>query len=174
MCVGVYTRVIKLILQSRIATHQEKKKKMDGMPEDIRRLYKLCKEGNLKEVKEITEEIGKEAFVERLKVHKKELWYVNTPLHEAAAKGYEDMLSYLLELGCDVNCRSLEGETPLHLAVRNGHVGCIRAMLKHKPDLSVRNNSGKTPRQVAELRPAGCCIEGILRSEGTKYAPNYM
>ena len=139
---------------------------MEGLSNNDRRLYKLCKEGNLREVKELIEETGKVAFVQRLKVHRKELWYVYTPLHEAAANGYKDLLSYLLELGCDVNCRSLGGDTPLHLAVSNGHVECIRALLKCNPDMRLRNNAGKTPWQVVEHRPKGCCIGSIMRSEG--------
>eukprot|EP00731_Ephydatia_muelleri_P031044 Em0022g558a len=138
---------------------------MEGLSNNDRRLYKLCKEGNLREVKELIEETGKVAFVQRLKVHRKELWYVYTPLHEAAANGYKDLLSYLLELGCDVNCRSLGGDTPLHLAVSNGHVECIRALLKCNPDMRLRNNAGKTPWQVVEHRPKGCCIGSIMRSE---------
>ena len=140
---------------------------MEGLSSDYRSLYKLCKEGNLTEVKELVDKIGKVALVERLKVHKKELWYVYTPLHEAAAQGYADLLSYLLELGCDANGRSIGGDTPLHLAVANGHVQCVRTLLNHNVELSVRNNSGKTPRQMAELRPKGCCIGSILISKGT-------
>lgn len=136
---------------------------MEGQSDYNRHLYKLCKEGNVKEVMELVEERGKVAFLQGLKAYRKDVY---TPLHEAAANGYEDLLRYLLELGCDVNSRSLGGDTPLHVAISNGHVGCVRALLKCDPDMRLKNNSGKTPHQVAKLRPNTCCIGSIMRSEG--------
>ncbi|KAM5345131.1 hypothetical protein ACJ41O_010993 [Fusarium nematophilum] len=42
-------------------------------------------------------------------------------LHFAASYGATDAIEYLIERGCDINSRSVEGQTPLLYACRSGH-----------------------------------------------------
>ena len=54
-----------------------------------------------------------------------------TPLHVAAARGHNDVISYLLERGCDVDVVSWDAEeTPLHLAVRWGRCDTAKLLLE--------------------------------------------
>ncbi|CAN1755063.1 E3 ubiquitin-protein ligase XBAT33 [Linum perenne] len=64
---------------------------------------------------------------------------LNSPLHFAAAKGHNEIVSLLLENGADVNSRNycgqvtradyLSGRTALHFASVNGHARCLRLVL---------------------------------------------
>jgi ankyrin repeat protein len=45
------------------------------------------------------------------------LWlYFRTPLHEAASAGYEEVVTFLLERGADVNAQTEDGATVLSIA----------------------------------------------------------
>ncbi|TQD88000.1 hypothetical protein C1H46_026423 [Malus baccata] len=67
---------------------------------------------------------------------------LNSPLHFAAAKGHNEIVSLLLENGADANSRNYCGQnkfgiwvliwlerTALHFAAVNGHVRCIRLVV---------------------------------------------
>ena len=45
-------------------------------------------------------------------------------IHYSAYAGSTELLTYLLDLGVDVNKESHDGWTPLQLAVSRGHVDC--------------------------------------------------
>jgi len=47
--------------------------------------------------------------------------YNNTPLHEAAIWGREDLVQYLLEKGADPKVEDKYGRTPLYWAEKRGH-----------------------------------------------------
>jgi ankyrin repeat protein len=40
-----------------------------------------------------------------------------TPLHQAAAKGDQDIIKYLIKFGANVNSKTISGETPLMKAI---------------------------------------------------------
>jgi len=44
-----------------------------------------------------------------------------TPLHEAAARGHQEMVQLLLSHGADVNAKNEEGKTPFEMAIEKGH-----------------------------------------------------
>ncbi|XP_022736697.1 E3 ubiquitin-protein ligase XBAT33-like isoform X2 [Durio zibethinus] len=64
---------------------------------------------------------------------------LNSPLHFAAAKGHNEIVTLLLDNGADVNSRNycgqvtradyLSGRTALHFAAVNGHIRCIRLVV---------------------------------------------
>jgi len=47
------------------------------------------------------------------------------PLHLAVEGGHEDVVSCLIERGCNVNEPSFDGTTPLHIACECGHLAIV-------------------------------------------------
>jgi ankyrin repeat protein len=51
-------------------------------------------------------------------------------VHWAAAKGYTDVVSLLLQHGAAPDPADFQGLKPLHLAARNNHAGVVRLLLQ--------------------------------------------
>jgi len=66
----------------------------------------------------------------------------NTPLQIAALEGFVDTVQYLLDQGCIVNCKNIDGDTPLIDAIENGHLGVVTQLLKAGADPRMRNGKG--------------------------------
>ena len=47
------------------------------------------------------------------------------PLHLAVEGGYDDVVSCLIERGCNINEPSFDGTTPLHIACECGHLTTV-------------------------------------------------
>ena len=83
-----------------------------------------------------------------------------TPLHEAAANGYPELLSLLIQSGANVNATNINGYTPLHEAtsipLAPGYAGsavdCVDLLLKAGAAVNVRSETGSTPFAVALRR----------------------
>ena len=56
-----------------------------------------------------------------------------SPLHVAAANGYEDVVSLLLSRGANVDQRTGSGWTALHQAAYHGHTNVAEVKLYHYP-----------------------------------------
>lgn len=54
----------------------------------------------------------------------------NTPLHAAAAQGFEGPLSYYRQLGLDIQAKNAKGELPFDLACKYGHPRIVRNLLE--------------------------------------------
>lgn len=54
--------------------------------------------------------------------------YDNTPLHDAAKKGYSDILNCLLNSRANMNSKNISGKTPFNLAIENKHTLCINLL----------------------------------------------
>uniref|UniRef100_A0A1X7UGT6 non-specific serine/threonine protein kinase n=1 Tax=Amphimedon queenslandica TaxID=400682 RepID=A0A1X7UGT6_AMPQE len=87
-----------------------------------------------------------------------------TPLHEAVSGNRYEVISYLVELGANVNARANFGYTPLHLAASAGHIECVKALLYCSADISLIDSRGKTPKQTADLKKKSNVVR-LLRSE---------
>ncbi|KAL0250808.1 hypothetical protein GEMRC1_000022 [Eukaryota sp. GEM-RC1] len=78
-----------------------------------------------------------------------------TPIHLAAAKGFHDLLSPLLnpkvkpKLSVPPDPVSSLGLTPLHYAAICGKVKCAKALISHHADVSLRDNAGHTALHFA-------------------------
>ncbi|KAG0460816.1 hypothetical protein HPP92_021113 [Vanilla planifolia] len=89
---------------------------------------------------------------------------LNSPLHFAAAKGHNDIVTLLLENGADVNCRNYCGQTALMQACRHGHWEVVQTLLLYrcnvtKGRLSERQNGTafcSSGRHVRCIRRIGC------------------
>ncbi len=55
----------------------------------------------------------------------------NSALHWAAAKGYDDIVLYLLQKKVPVDIGNREGCTPLHLAAKNKQLNTVKLLLEH-------------------------------------------
>ena len=75
-----------------------------------------------------------------------------TPLHVAAAKGFDDVAQLLLAQKANVNAQDNEGRTPLHLAAQGGHKDVLELLLASKAEVNAKDNKGWTPLHFAASR----------------------
>lgn len=73
-----------------------------------------------------------------------------TPLHRAAIEGSYECLQLLVDLGANVNARSVSGWTPLHDAVFHGHVSCALVLINAGADLSAETDDFMTVLDMVE------------------------
>ncbi|XP_058981054.1 ankyrin repeat domain-containing protein 6 [Musca domestica] len=79
----------------------------------------------------------------------------NTPLHEAAKRGYSRCIIVLCETvdmintKTNINLRNSDGFSALHLAAQNGHNQCCRELLMRGSSPHISNNYGDTPLHTA-------------------------
>jgi ankyrin repeat protein len=78
-----------------------------------------------------------------------------TALATAAERGLVDMLRLLLELGAEVNARSVSGWTALMRACNSGQTDAARCLLDAGADPDMRNDEGYT----AYGRIPGTCLD---------------
>ena len=75
-----------------------------------------------------------------------------TPLYWAAGAGYEDLLTFLLSQGADVNGADPHNLTPLHHAVLMRQIGAVRRLLDHGANIAAQTKLGYTPLHYAAMR----------------------
>jgi len=75
-----------------------------------------------------------------------------SPLHFAAAKGFDDIVRVLLLHGADPNCKDALGNTALHLAACTSHVGVVTLLLRAGTNAAELDNHGRTPIQLAQSK----------------------
>ncbi|MBN1412400.1 MAG: ankyrin repeat domain-containing protein [Spirochaetales bacterium] len=68
-----------------------------------------------------------------------------TPLMHAAASGWDDVLSTLLDKGAEVDARDRYSGTALFYAARYGRLKCVKILLSHNADPVVESAVGGTP-----------------------------
>lgn len=88
----------------------------------------------------------------------------STPLHEAAFRGYEDIVCLLLKHGADTKQRDCEGSTPLQVACVGGFPSvCSCLVRKGKADLQERSPlTGWVALHIAALKGHAECVEVLL------------
>ncbi len=75
-----------------------------------------------------------------------------TILHWAAARGYHDVVEFLLRAEADIDNADIEGMQPLHFAAQNGHRTIMKLLLAHGALVNARDRHGQTPLHYAILR----------------------
>lgn len=86
-----------------------------------------------------------------------------TALHIAAEKGYEEVVSYLIEQRADQQIGQLyNNRLPIHLAVCSGHLGCYR--LLHNPPYARADSAGNTMVHLAAMSNNGTLLSEIVSS----------
>ncbi len=61
-------------------------------------------------------------------------------MHEAAAKGDDDVVKSLLGVRAPVDAKDDRGNTPLHLACQNGHFGVSEKLIEERAPLDWKNS----------------------------------
>lgn len=74
------------------------------------------------------------------------LW---TPLDCAAAKGWVEAASVLLDADCPVDPTDKAKTTPLHLAAREGHVEMVKLLLSRKANITLTDSAGRNCLDMA-------------------------
>ena len=103
-----------------------------------------------------------------------------SPLHVAAANGYEDVVSLLLSRGANVDQRTGSGWTALHQAAYHGHTNVaevkvslshpnklyllFQALIKAGAELTKRNKYGATALNMSAAGGHLSCVKLLLRS----------
>ena len=73
-----------------------------------------------------------------------------SPLHYAAALGRDNMASYFLKNGADVNVRDVDGQTPLHKAILQDNIVVLYVLLNAGADANAEDFYGNTPKTIAQ------------------------
>lgn len=95
-------------------------------------IHRYAEDGDLERLKELIAERPELINAPRIFVgpHKPSLTDGFTPLHNAARKGREKIVAYLLEKGANVNADGGGGWTPLHVAAEAGHLAIVKQLVK--------------------------------------------
>eukprot|EP00227_Mantoniella_beaufortii_P017628 CAMPEP_0197586658 /NCGR_PEP_ID=MMETSP1326-20131121/8558_1 /TAXON_ID=1155430 /ORGANISM="Genus nov. species nov., Strain RCC2288" /LENGTH=223 /DNA_ID=CAMNT_0043151307 /DNA_START=47 /DNA_END=718 /DNA_ORIENTATION=- len=97
-----------------------------------------------------------------------------TPLHDATAGGYVEIVRALLAAAAAlggavlercVNAQDGDGEVPLHCAARGDHVEVVRALLAAGAAADVKSEAGLLPYQFSG---EGSEVEALCKPEGTE------
>ena len=68
-----------------------------------------------------------------------------TPLHQAANKGFPEIVKLLIKNGADVNVKDKDGWTPLHDALYWDLVGIAKLLIENGADVNAKDKRGETP-----------------------------
>ncbi|KAH6681805.1 hypothetical protein B0J14DRAFT_223353 [Halenospora varia] len=100
-------------------------------------LARACLQGKL--------EMAKQRYDERPEDLNEADHACNTPLHAASISGYADIVKFLLDKNCVVDCVNDQKDTPLHDAIENGHVEVVKLLLNAGANPNKPNREGDTP-----------------------------
>ncbi|XP_038072903.1 inversin-B-like isoform X2 [Patiria miniata] len=95
----------------------------------------------------------------------------DTPLTHCAEAGYTDIVSFLLEHGCNVETRDGAGRTSLHLAALKNNLLLCKLLVHHKANINSvfkEKEKPQTPLDCAKEKSSAQC-EDYLRSLGAKH-----
>jgi ankyrin repeat protein len=76
-------------------------------------------------------------------------WEKATLLHDAVGQNHQDVATYILDKGADVNAATTDGLTALHMAAQNGNIGIIKLLLERGAKIDAADSKGWTPRDRA-------------------------
>lgn len=89
-----------------------------------------------------------------------------TPLMHAAQWGYENVVTYLLTLGPELEVEDWDGRTALMLAVRGKHMGIAMRLLEAGADPNHREEYGHTPLNMACHYGQASVLDEMLKRGG--------
>jgi ankyrin repeat protein len=85
-------------------------------------------------------------------------------LSRASWLGLKDVVTELLEAGCDPNPpNALQNVTPLHLASRTGHLDVVKVLLEHKADAKRVDDNGRNGVHAAAVYGHAQVIELFVK-----------
>ncbi|CAG2256157.1 unnamed protein product [Mytilus edulis] len=74
---------------------------------------------------------------------------VSSVLTEAILEGFEDIIEFLIKLGCEVNLYDSDGRSPLYTASERGFTNIVKLLLNHHCDVSTESLCMYCPLTVA-------------------------
>lgn len=86
-----------------------------------------------------------------------------TPMHLAAEKGNDYLVTALLLSGADVHREDVAGNTAVHFAARGGHMDVVKSLLEAGASAQACNKDGRSPRKEAAQNRHWKLV-GLLRS----------
>jgi len=98
-------------------------------------LHEAVMYGDYRKFKNIIDE-------KKVDINNKEIWFEDTPLHEAISCGRLNMVNVLLKNGADINIQNSLGNTPLHVAMEKKSILILKKLMKYKPNLNIRDKEG--------------------------------
>ncbi|KAK3716469.1 hypothetical protein LTR37_006365 [Vermiconidia calcicola] len=104
------------------------------------RLAEACEDGNMDLVKE-----WREKDPDQLELAE---FAGNKPLQIAALNGNSEVVSYLIDQGCQIDCANVDKDTPLIDAAENGHVKVVTLLLEAGVDPLRQNLKGQQALDV--------------------------
>ncbi|KJX95369.1 ankyrin like protein [Zymoseptoria brevis] len=104
------------------------------------RLAEACEDGDLDLVKE-----WRKKDPEQLELAE---FAGNKPLQIAALNGNVEVVDYLIDQGCQIDCANVDKDTPLIDAAENGHVDVVHSLLKAGVDPLRQNLKGQQALDV--------------------------
>jgi ankyrin repeat protein len=78
---------------------------------------------------------------------------INSSFFWAAMAGEDEVCSYFISKGVDVNFQNIIGLTALHVAAQDNRIDVVKLLVKKGADVNVKSNDGETPLARAKDRP---------------------
>lgn len=104
------------------------------------KLAEACEDGDLDLVKEWREKDPDQLEIEE--------FAKNTPLQIASLNGNSEVVEYLIDQGCRVDCANVDKDTPLIDAAENGHIEVVDILLNAGVDPLRQNLKGQQALDV--------------------------
>lgn len=104
------------------------------------KLAEACEDGDLDLVKEWRDKDPDQLEIEE--------FAKNTPLQIASLNGNSEVVEYLIDQGCRVDCANVDKDTPLIDAAENGHADVVNILLKAGVDPLRQNLKGQQALDV--------------------------
>jgi uncharacterized protein len=76
----------------------------------------------------------------------------NTALHEAAFRGYLELVNYLITEGAAINAKNYMGNSPLMMAVINKQNEVVQALIDAGAEVDLTDMNGMTPLMMAAAK----------------------
>ncbi len=78
-------------------------------------------------------------------------YFGRSPLHEACALNYVDMVEFLLQNGAKIDIQTFDQKyKPIHFAARNDSCQCLTKLLAYGADINSLDSKRRTPLQVCD------------------------
>ena len=95
-----------------------------------------------------------------------------TPIHEAAFKGYTEIVKILVPLTGNPNEPDEDGRTPIYLAACNGHTEIVKILVPLTDNPNAPDKDGKTPFYWASLNGYTEIVKILVPLTDNPNAPN--
>ena len=86
-----------------------------------------------------------------------------TPLHQAAMKGHEEIVSVLLDAGCPIDVANVNSDSALHYAAGSGAVEVMVVLVERGLDVNRKDDDGQTPLHWASTCGKLEAVRELLR-----------